>query len=114
MQDILAQLGIADQNAGTSTGLNWLPGTGNQIVSYSPVDGQSIATAETTSRDGYDKVVKAAAGAFTEWRNWPAPKRGEVVRQLGRSCVNTKSRWVNWYLTKWAKACKRALAKFRR
>lgn len=83
MQDILSQLGIADQNAGTSTGLNWLPGTGNQIVSYSPVDGQSIATAETTSREGYDKVVKAAADAFVEWRNWPAPKRGEIVRQLG-------------------------------
>jgi aldehyde dehydrogenase (NAD+) len=83
MQDILSQLGIADQNAGTSTGLNWLPGTGNQIVSYSPVDGQSIATAEVTSREGYDKVVKASADAFIEWRNWPAPKRGEVVRQIG-------------------------------
>lgn len=83
MQDILAQLGIADQNAGTSTGTAWLGGTGNQIVSYSPVDGQSIATVEATSREGYDKVVKAAQTAFAEWRQWPAPKRGEIVRQIG-------------------------------
>jgi len=83
INEILAQLGIASQNSGTSTGANWLSGNGKQIVSYSPVDGQSIATVEETSVEGYETVVRTAQKAFAEWRTWPAPKRGEVVRQIG-------------------------------
>ena len=37
----------------------------------------------TADDAGYETVVKKANEAFAEWRTWPAPKRGEMVRQIG-------------------------------
>lgn len=76
-------LGIKENNSGVSTGLNWLKGDGNTIESYSPVDGALIASCTSASRAEYEIIVQTAEKAFKEWRNWPAPKRGEVVRQIG-------------------------------
>ena len=36
-------------------------------------------------------IVKEQS-AFTEWRSWPAPKRGEVVRQVGEELRKNKER----------------------
>lgn len=83
MQKILKQLKIAKLNSGTSTGLKWLPSKGEKLHSYSPVDGTLIGTAYSTTRNDYDKVVKTAQEAFQTWRLLPAPKRGEIVRQVG-------------------------------
>ena len=55
------------------------------IASHSPVDGKLIGNVSTTSKADYNKVVKTAQKAFEEWRQWPAPKRGEVVRQYGNA-----------------------------
>ncbi len=38
-----------------------------------------------TTEEEYEKVIVKAQEAFTTWRNVPAPKRGEVVRQIGDS-----------------------------
>lgn len=70
-------------NQGISTGSNWLEGKAGKIDSYSPVDGQFIGTVSATSEDEYQQVIAAAEKAFYEFRTWPAPKRGEVVRQIG-------------------------------
>jgi aldehyde dehydrogenase (NAD+) len=35
-------------------------------------------------------VINAAENAFTEWRTWPAPKRGEIVRQIGEALRDNK------------------------
>ncbi len=79
----LKALGIEEMNSGVSTGLNWLKGDGNKIESYSPVDGELIATCTSASREEYEMIIQKAQEAFKIWRNWPAPKRGEVVRQIG-------------------------------
>lgn len=79
----LKALGIDEMNSGVSTGSVWLKGEGNSIESYSPVDGELIATCSSASREEYEKIITTAEKAFVEWRKWPAPKRGEVVRQLG-------------------------------
>ncbi len=79
----LAALGIKSMNSGVSTGLKWLKGDGNTVESYSPVDGALIAACSSASRDEYEQIIKTAQTAFVEWRTWPAPKRGEVVRQIG-------------------------------
>jgi len=55
------------------------------IASFSPVDGQKIAEVTSVDRATYDKVVSTAQQAYMEWRMWPAPKRGEVVRQMGEA-----------------------------
>lgn len=83
MEKVLDKLGIEKNNEGASTGTKWLKGGGGKIESYSPVDGKKIATVTTVTNDTYDKVIEQAQAAFVEWRMWPAPKRGEVVRQIG-------------------------------
>lgn len=79
----LKTLGIDEMNYGVSTGVNWMKGEGNKIESYSPVDGELIASCSSASRDEYEEIITTAQAAFIEWRKWPAPKRGEVVRQIG-------------------------------
>ncbi|NCU04220.1 MAG: aldehyde dehydrogenase family protein, partial [Chitinophagaceae bacterium] len=51
----------------------------------SPVDGKLIATVTAADKASYEAVIAKAQQAFTEWRSWPAPKRGEVVRQIGEA-----------------------------
>ncbi len=79
---ILEQLGIPTTGSGVSTGTKWATGEGETITSYSPVDGAVVGTLRCASRAEYDQVVATAREAFLEWRKWPAPKRGEVVRQF--------------------------------
>ncbi len=85
MQDILKQLGIKENNKGVSTGTNWLSSTGETITSHSPVDGKIIAAVTAADKESYEAVIQKAQEAFKEWRNCPAPKRGEVVRQIGEA-----------------------------
>ncbi|MES2794709.1 MAG: aldehyde dehydrogenase family protein [Bacteroidota bacterium] len=83
MKNILKNLGINSENAGTSTGLNSWISSENTISSFSPTDGKLIAKVNITTNEDYEKVVESAQNAFKIWRKMPAPKRGEIVRQLG-------------------------------
>lgn len=78
----LKRLSIDYTTLGASTGLDWF-GTGEEISSISPVDGKAIAKVNTCSAEDYEKVLSTAKKAELIWRNIPAPKRGEIVRQLG-------------------------------
>ncbi len=82
--DFLKILGIKKVNYGSSTGLKWnTTKTEGELKIHSPADGKLIATVYQASKEDYDAVVKTAHQAFLEWRNVPAPKRGEIVRQIG-------------------------------
>jgi aldehyde dehydrogenase (NAD+) len=81
--NFLKDLGIEAKNAGTSTGHNWIKIKKESIDSYSPVDGKLIGSVYVSDRKSYDTVIQTAQEAFETWRLWPAPKRGEVVRQIG-------------------------------
>ena len=85
MQDILKQLGIADINGGVSTGTVWIDSKGKTITSFSPVDGKKIGDVVSADDEAYEKVLSTASNAFLEWRMWPSPKRGEVVRQFAEA-----------------------------
>jgi aldehyde dehydrogenase (NAD+) len=87
----LQQLQIQKENGGSSTGAQWIKSKGEMILSYSPVDNQLIGAVTTTDKAAYDQVIATAQNAFIEWRNWPAPKRGEVVRQLGEALRKDKA-----------------------
>jgi aldehyde dehydrogenase (NAD+) len=81
---ILKQLAIEPLNPAFSTGSNWGKSTSEtSIESYSPVDGQLIATVAAATKDDYDSVITTAQEAFLTWKTVPAPKRGEMVRQFG-------------------------------
>ena len=81
--DALRALGIKKTNPGVSTGKKWLPSTGVLIESYSPVDGKLIGKVQSADEKVFARVVAQSQKAFREWRSVPAPKRGEVVRQIG-------------------------------
>ena len=82
--DILKVLRIDKTNLGTSTGQEWLGKNGGpNVTSYTPVDNSEIANVSVTGREEYEQVVKTAQEAFKTWRLVPAPKRGEIVRQIG-------------------------------
>ncbi|HOZ79209.1 MAG TPA: aldehyde dehydrogenase family protein, partial [Ferruginibacter sp.] len=53
------------------------------IESYSPVNGKLIGAVSSADKNSYETVMTTAQAGFAEWRTWPAPKRGEIVRQIG-------------------------------
>src|SRR5215204_3026370 len=85
MQDVLQQLGINATNGGVATGKNRIESKGKTITSYSPVDGQKIADVVCADAAAYETVLQTASTAFLEWRMWPSPKRGDVVRQFAEA-----------------------------
>lgn len=82
IKNSLEILGIKDTNSGASTGLDCF-GSGEEIISYSPVDGKLIAKVTGATQEDYDKIISSAKTSFKEWRLKPAPLRGEIVRQYG-------------------------------
>jgi aldehyde dehydrogenase (NAD+) len=82
IQETLKTLRIEAINRGASTGGHWFNTRGPQIDSISPVDGQLIASVHAATEAEYEAIIMKAQEAFKVWRTIPAPKRGEVVRQL--------------------------------
>ena len=90
IQNVLKELQIHSSNPGSSHG-KWLSIEGSEkIESFSPVDGQHIASVETTDRATYNRIVEEAQRAFIHWREIPAPQRGEIVRQFGEKLREKK------------------------
>ncbi len=83
IEKILKEFKIESINNGASMGSKWLKTRGEKIDSFSPVDGELIASVNAATEADYEAVVLKAQEAFKQWRTVPAPKRGEVVRQLG-------------------------------
>jgi aldehyde dehydrogenase (NAD+) len=81
-KDFLRKLGLKRNNAGTSTGLQSQTSR-KYIKSFSPVDGEFIGSVSVTTREQYEEVIATAEKAFKNWVTVPAPKRGEIVRQVG-------------------------------
>lgn len=89
--EFLQTLGIKSHNAGSSTGSKWFDDSVETIESVSPVDGKKIAAVSVTTRKEYDQIVIKAHQAFLIWRTWPAPKRGEIVRQISEALRESKN-----------------------
>jgi aldehyde dehydrogenase (NAD+) len=85
IKEALDTLGIKKTNAGASTGMTWFKTRTATIDSYSPVDGKLIGSVYSTDEKTFQKIVEQANKGFKEWRAWPAPKRGEIVRQIGEA-----------------------------
>lgn len=82
--EFLSKLGIQAENFGSSTGQTWNESKSeNKLSIYSPVNGDFIGSVYQASETDYEKIVDTAEKAFLEWRHVPAPKRGEIVRQIG-------------------------------
>ena len=71
--DFLKTLHIEKTNLGVSTGANWIKSAGENIDSYSPVDGKLIASVTGADKDAYEKVIHQAEEAFKQWRLFLLP-----------------------------------------
>lgn len=80
---LLKRLDLKSENPGTFCG-EWL-GSGKRLKSVSPIDGQVLAAVRLATGEEYERTIQCAQNAFAIWQTIPAPKRGDVVRQLGNA-----------------------------
>ncbi|MCY3833297.1 MAG: aldehyde dehydrogenase family protein [Chloroflexi bacterium] len=86
MNEILSALGIKAVNAGVYAGAEgWIAGGGEKLASINPSTNEAIASVIQATAADYDAAIKAAQAAFKTWRKAPAPKRGELIRDLGNA-----------------------------
>ena len=109
---ILGSLGIEDAGPGGFAG-EWI-GSGPPLEVFSPIDGSRLAAVNQVSEAEYDLIVERAQRAFREWRTVPAPRRGEVVRQLGERLRANKEALGALVTLEMARSGPRARAKSRR
>lgn len=89
MEDILAKFDFQNEQSGAGTG-EVIECSGAAHSCISPVNGELVGTVRTASRQDYETVAAKAAEAFITWRKIPAPKRGEIVRQIGEALRERK------------------------
>ena len=82
--DFLETLGIKDVNYGASTGGSdgWIKTSGDELISRSPINDEPIAKVIQATPDEYNQIIEKARKAFKKWRMKPAPKRGQIVREI--------------------------------
>ena len=86
---LLRKLGLRAENPGVFCG-EWL-GSGKTLKSLSPNDGRVLAAVRTATEAEYERTARRAQEAFRKWQLVPAPKRGEIIRQLGNALREAKS-----------------------
>ena len=91
MMEVLKKLDLADLNSGAFVGPAGRECHGEVLESVSPIDGRLLGRVQQASAADYEQVASQAAQAFLEWRMLPAPRRGEIVRQMG-DAVRTHKR----------------------
>ncbi|XP_026275375.1 putative aldehyde dehydrogenase family 7 member A1 homolog [Frankliniella occidentalis] len=77
----LKELGLQKQNCGAFYG-KW-KATGENTTSVCPANGRPIADVQQASVSDYNACVEEAQKAWSVWADLPAPRRGEIVRQIG-------------------------------
>jgi len=80
--EILEKLHIEPLNSGACYG-DWIPEpSGAEVESLNPATGEPLAKIRLAGPADYECVMERAAQAFLDWRMAPAPKRGEMVREI--------------------------------
>ncbi len=90
MENLLRELGLSTPLPNLSTGVEWQTGTGTTAQISSPIDGARLGEIQWAGGEVCDQIVTTAQQAFLKWRNWSAPQRGEVVRQIGQALRQSK------------------------
>ena len=89
LDKLFNKYGLNKLSHGCSTGSKWFS-SGDTIQSYSPVDGKLIGEISSGSKKDFDHIIQVSKKAFKEFREIPAPKRGELVRQFGNKLREEK------------------------
>ena len=90
--DLLESLGLAVVNPGACSGPDGWSGLREDdlLESINPANGAVIARIAATGEEEYGRVMAAAETAAQAWREVPAPRRGDLVRQMGDALRNHK------------------------
>ena len=99
--DFLEELGIEDLNLGGYSE-SWL-GSGADLDCITPVDGTLIAKVKQCNSGDYETIMQRSSQIFKKWRMEPAPKRGEVVRNLANAFRKHKTalgKLISWEMGK--------------
>src|ERR1700720_549804 len=81
--DILEKLHIEPLNSGACYG-DWIASpSGGELESINPATREPLAKIQMAGLDDYQCLMARAGEAFRDWRMVPAPKRGELVREIG-------------------------------
>lgn len=88
---VFQKFSILSQNP--STYLSGSDGFGAEsgIQVFSPIDGSSLGAIGPTSPADFEKVICSSEAASKKWRTIPAPKRGDLVRQIGDALRRDKA-----------------------
>ena len=85
---LLKKLGLKPVNPGVFHG-KWA-GSGRVITGTSPIDGSIRGKVRLATPAEYETCVQRATEAFQQWQTVPAPRRGEIIRQLGNALREAK------------------------
>lgn len=87
MKSLLEKLQIKEGNPGVCTGPeSWIDDKNGRLLDVTnPTTGETIAKVRLATASSYEIVIKEAQRAFKSWRSVPAPKRGQVIRDLGNA-----------------------------
>ena len=84
MKALFDKLGLQAVNPGVCTGSDgWIHTDGPILTSYNPTTGDVLACVQQATAEAYEQVITQAEMTFQTWRTLPAPRRGEIVRDLG-------------------------------
>src|ERR1700690_1735968 len=95
-ESILERLGVTSKAgggalSGVQVGSAKVEPTGPELVSLNPSTGEPLGRVRTATRAEYDAVVAEAQKTFARWRTVPAPKRGDLVREIGNQLRKHKA-----------------------
>ena len=85
MHAFLSRLGLEEVNPGAAGSDGWIETNGRIVTSTDPATGEAIASVRLASKEDYETVVRQAAEVQTRWRMLPAPKRGDIIREMGNA-----------------------------
>ncbi|KAI4381828.1 hypothetical protein MLD38_007865 [Melastoma candidum] len=80
--EFLRDIGISPRNSGCYVNGSW-KAHGPLVSTLNPANNQVIAEVVEGSIEDYEEGMQACAEAAKIWMQVPAPKRGEIVRQIG-------------------------------
>lgn len=86
-EHLLSELGLQQAMPAYATGQKHASyrGDAEYFSIHSPIDGGKLGIVEKASAEDLEHVIETAQAAFLTWREVPAPKRGEIVRQIGEA-----------------------------
>lgn len=92
--DLLKNLNLKPVNAGAFSGQGWQSECrSSRLASINPASGELLGEVATCSMDDYQLVMEKSLKAAKEWRQYPAPRRGEIIRQIGQALRDQKD-WL--------------------